>query len=65
MTLAATIEPQEYEALVAAPVMFKYSFSYDVTSGQIEFYTDDGRQLAKDLATVIDAGETSWSEVLH
>ena len=61
MSLAAMIEEQEYEALLTAPVMFKYSFSYDVTSGQVEFYTSNGSQLAKDLASVIDAGETSWT----
>lgn len=69
MKLAAMIEPQEYEALLAAPVMFKYSFSYNILTGEIEFYHVDvafiRSQLAKDLASVIDAGETSWSEVLH
>lgn len=62
---ACMIEEPEYETLLAAPCMFKYSFSYNVLSGEIEFYDVDVSQLAKDLTSVIDAGETSWSEVLH
>lgn len=61
----ASIEPHEYDALTKAPEMFKHSFSYDERSQQIEFYTHDGAQLAKDLAAVIDPGETSWTEILH
>lgn len=61
----ACIEQYEYDALLKSPVMFKYNFSYDERSGEIEFYTNDGAALARDLGSVIDAGETSWAEILH
>lgn len=66
MSLACMVEEREFNDLLAAPIMRKYSFSYDTVTGQLEFHgVVIKHELAKDLASVIDAGETSWSEVLH
>ena len=61
----AAISYPEYCDLLAAPNMLKYNFAYDERTGEIEFFTNDGAALARDLARVIDPGETSWTEILH
>jgi hypothetical protein len=61
----ATLDAEEIRALKDAKRAGKFNHYMKVNGDQVTFVTDDYKKLANDLEHIIDAGETSWGEILN
>lgn len=57
-------DPDDYAELCQSPAMAKFGWKRDWISGHVMFDKCSGRELAAALQSAIDAGETTWSEIL-
>lgn len=59
-----TLDPNEIQRLVDAKRIGEFHHYMKVQGDQVTFMADNAGNLVADLDTIVDPGETSWSEIL-
>jgi hypothetical protein len=57
-------DEEDYAALCQSPARFKFSWHRDWVTVHVMFDKCRGRELAVALQQAVDAGETTWTEIL-